>query len=271
MLETTFANSERKSADAAGVTSVLKALDVLEVFTSERPALGVGEISLQVGLGKSTVHKLLRTLVQRGYVKQDPSSKKYSLTLRVWRVGMVALSTVNVRQVVLPYMREVSNTTGEQSTLWLYEDGRVVCVERVETRHRVRSYTRVGLVELASDLAVGRCLLAFQPAEEVRRVLERLEARAAKSMRAQVQRIVEQGYALNLGERWQDVRAIAVPIRDHTGTAVAAVSVSGPDSRFDENAVKAMLPDVLRTAAAASAELGYPRDAGSSMDPSREE
>jgi IclR family acetate operon transcriptional repressor len=221
--------------------------------------MGLGELAIKVGLGKSTVHKLLRTLVDRGYVRQDPATKHYALTLRSWQVGMVALSTVNVREVALPHLRRLSALTGEQSTLWLYDDGQVVCVQRVETRHRVRSYTRVGAVEPALDLAAGRCLLAHQPAAEVRRVAERLpDPGAVGALEAQLRRIRTQGYDLNTGERWTDVRAIAAPIRDHAGEVVAGLSVSGPDGRFDEDSVSAMLPHVVSVAAEISAELGHP-------------
>ena len=147
------------------IASVSKALDVLEVFSYEQPEMGLGEIALKLKMGKSSVHKVLRTLLVRGFVTQNPSTRRYRLGLRSWQLGALAVGSMDIREVAAPYLRRLSTLTGEQLTLWVYESGWAVCIDRIDSRHRMRTYTRLGTVEKPEDFASGRCLLAFSDPE----------------------------------------------------------------------------------------------------------
>ncbi|NNN18550.1 MAG: IclR family transcriptional regulator [Acidimicrobiaceae bacterium] len=240
--------------------SVSKALDVLEAFSHEHSEMALGEIALKLNMGKSTVHKLLQTLLVRGFVAQDSSTRRYRLGLRNWQLGNLAVGSIDVREVAAPYMRHLAALTGEQLTLWVYETGWAVCVDRVDSRHRVRNYTRMGTVEKPEDFASGRCLLAFSGDVEIANASERLlRARgeyAADILRKRLETIRERGYETNPGDLWEEIRAIAAPLFGHLGV-VGAISVSGPESRFDEGAIKAMLPHLLEVTREASIKLGY--------------
>ena len=240
--------------------SVSKALDVLEAFSFDQPEMALGEIALKLNMGKSTVHKLLQTLLARGFVAQDPFSRRYRLGLRNWQIGNLAVGSIDVREVVAPYLRQLAALTGEQLTLWVFERGWAVCVDRVDSRHRVRNYTRMGTVEKPEDFASGRCLLAFLDEAEISTAEDRLaKARgeeAAKSLRQKLSNIRERGYDTNPGDLWEEIRAIAAPLFGHSGVS-GAISVSGPESRFDEAAVEVMLPHLLEVTAQVSIKLGY--------------
>lgn len=252
-----FPSSEQQNVEILG--SVSKALDVLEVFTYQQPEMALGEIALKLGMGKSTVHKLLHTLLSRGFVAQDSSTRRYRLGLRNWQLGSLAAGFLNIREIVAPYLRDIAALTGEQLTLWVYEAGWAVCVDRVDSRHRIRSYTRIGTVEKPEDFASGRCLLAFSPELEVKRVLERVRAKggeaAASALLGRLEEIRARGYETNPGDLWEEIRAIAAPVFSLTGLA-ASVSVSGPQSRFDAKALGAMLPHLMDQVRKASEELG---------------
>lgn len=252
-----FPGREQQNIEILG--SVSKALDVLEAFTFQQPEMALGEIALKLGMGKSTVHKLLQTLLIRGFVAQDPQTRRYRLGLRNWQLGSLAAGFSNIREIVAPYLRHIAALTGEQLTLWVYEAGWAVCVDRVDSRHRIRSYTRMGTVEKPEDFASGRCLLAFSPEPEIKRALGRVLAKdgdaAADALSGRLAEIRVRGYETNPGDLWEEIRAIAAPVFSITGLA-ASISVSGPESRFDTNALEAMLPHLMDGVRKASEELG---------------
>lgn len=242
------------------LSSVSKALDVLESFTYEQPEMALGEIALKLEMGKSTVHKLLQTLLVRGFVAQDPATRKYRLGLRNWQLGSQVTGFLDLRNIVGPYLREIADFTGEQLTLWVYESGWAVCVDRIDSSHRIRSYTRMGTVEKPEDFASGRCLLAFLTKTEIDKALSRVASargpQAADQLMERLERIRNEGYETNPGDLWEEIRAIAAPIFSHSGLS-AAISVSGPESRFGEDSLKTLVPYLLTEVAKISSELGY--------------
>ncbi len=240
--------------------SVSKALDVLEVFSHEKPEMALGEIANKLQMGKSTVHKLLQTLLHRGFVAQNPDTRRYRLGLRNWQLGNLAVGTIDMRGVAAPHLKRLAALTGEQLTLWVLENGWAVCIDRIESRHRVRNYTSTGTVERPEDFASGRCLLAFASESEISLAVERVHRKrgkeAADELEERLEIIRSAGYDTNPGDLWEEIRAIAAPFFGHTGT-VGSISVSGPKSRFDEGAIEAMLPQLLEVARELSVQLGH--------------
>ena len=255
--DTPFPDSE-SNVEILG--SVSKALDVLEAFSYEQPEMALGEIALKLKMGKSTVHKLLQTLLVRGFVAQDPDTRRYRLGLRNWQLGNLAVGTIDLRGIVAPHLKHLAGLTGEQLTLWVLENSWAVCIDRIESRHRVRNYTRTGTVEKPEDFASGRCLLAFSPSSEINKALSRVSrARglgAVDLLEKRLATIKEGGYDTNPGDLWDEIRAIAAPFFDHAGVA-GAISVSGPKTRFDDSAIEAMLPQLLEVTGQISVELGH--------------
>ena len=207
---------------------------------------------------------MLRNLQARGYVRQDPDTRRYSLGVKLWELGVVGIGGTGLRDEAGPWLRRLSAETGEQTTLWVYDDGDVVCVDRCEASHRVRSHTGVGAREPAHLLASGRVLLARQERDEVERVLARLRdaGEDADAVAARLERVRARDHEISAGDRWPDVYAIGAPIHGHRGVAAAAISVSGPRQRFeDDGRVRAIVASVTAAATECSARLGYPLSA----------
>lgn len=255
----TFAEGEQARP---GVQSLTKALDLLEAFTFEEPEMALGEISAKLGLAKSTVHKVLRTLLVRGYVAQDPVTRRYRLGLRNWQLGSLVAASLDVRQAAGPHLHRLAALTGEQVTLWVPEQEVVVCVECIDSRHQLRTCTRPGMVANPLDLASGRCLLAHRPPAELAGLLPVLvrchePVVDPEDVAGRLAGIAERGYDVTDRSPATEGIGVAAPIRDHAGRAVAAVTVSGPVDRFDEEAVGVLVPHVLGVAGRVSAELGF--------------
>ena len=224
------------------LTSVNRALDVLEALAGD-PGSSLTQLATRLKMPKATTRRLLINLMARGYVDQDPDSRAYRLGLRCWQLGAAAVGTLDVRIKAREELERVADSTGEQATLWVYSEGYAVCVDRVESRQPVRSYTQLGSREPAVLLSAGRCLLASRSATEVDRAVAEAVASGlidddrSAALAAHLAQVTERRFDISQGDRWPDMSACAAPIRDYRGVAVAAIGISGPSTR--------LVPDLL--------------------------
>ncbi|MFT7839953.1 IclR family transcriptional regulator [Saccharothrix sp. BKS2] len=242
---------------AGGVQSLRRAFDLLERLADAGGEASLSELAATTGLPLPTIHRLIRTLVALGYVRQN-SNRRYTLGSRLIRLGETASRQFG--RWARPLLAELVDRVGETVNLAVLDGDEVVYVAQAPSRHSVRMFTEVGRRVLPHGTGVGKAMLAQLPRDEARALLERTGLPAstpntitdAAELLASLDLVVEQGYALDEGEQEVGVRCVAVPLRD--APALAAVSVSGPDSRLTKEAVTRMLPDVLRIAERLSTE-----------------
>ncbi|MER6507169.1 IclR family transcriptional regulator [Nonomuraea sp. NPDC001636] len=219
------------------VQSVERALDVLEALAEHGGEAGLSEIAARTGLPYGTIHRLLQTLLARGYVRQE-SDRRYALGGGLVRLGGIAESMVGVW--AQPYLTRMVELSGETANLAVLEGDFVVYVAQVPSPRRLRMFAEVGRRVLPHSTAVGKALLAGRAAAEAMAVFERtgMPRRTpntitdAAGMLAELGRVKERGYATDLGEEELGVHCLAVPVRDGE-RVVAAMSVSGPAERID--------------------------------------
>ncbi|MEV4392351.1 IclR family transcriptional regulator [Nonomuraea sp. NPDC049607] len=219
------------------VQSVERALDVLEALAGHGGEAGLSEIAATTGLPYGTIHRLLQTLLARGYVRQE-SDRRYALGGGLVRLGGIAESMVGVW--AQPYLARMVELSGETANLAVLEGDFVVYVAQVPSPRRLRMFAEVGRRVLPHSTAVGKALLAGRRAAEAMAVFERtgMPRRTpntitdAAGMLAELDRVKERGYATDLGEEELGVHCLAVPVRDGD-RVVAAMSVSGPAERID--------------------------------------
>lgn len=224
-------------ARVAGVQSVERALDVLEVLSEVDGEVGLAELAQRTGLAYGTIHRLLRTLVSRGYVRQD-SGRKYALGAAALRIGESAERLL--ARWARPYLARLVDVSGETANLAVPEGDLAVYVAQVPSPRRLRIFAEVGRQVLPHCTAVGKVLLAARPAEEAERGLRRtgLPARTPHTrtdlggVLDELARVRAEGYALDRGEEEVDVHCVAVPVV-HGGRTIAGMSVSGPSRRID--------------------------------------
>lgn len=220
--------------------SVERALDLLEVLASSGHEMGISELGQATKLPHATIHRLTATLVHRGYVRQDPRSRKYLLGARLVELGSSAGRMLGGSAA--PFLERLVELTGETANLALLEDGYVVYVAQASSRRMVRTFTEVGNRVLPHSTAVGKVLLAHQPRTAVERILGRNGLPAVTEntitdpavFARELDRVREGGYALDLEEQEEGVRCVAVPLLPTSGL-VAAISVSGPTGRLDHD------------------------------------
>ncbi|MEV3986666.1 IclR family transcriptional regulator [Nonomuraea sp. NPDC049758] len=219
------------------VQSVERALDVLEALAEHGGEAGLSEIAARTGLPYGTIHRLLQTLLARGYVRQE-SDRRYALGGGLVRLGGIAESMVG--GWAQPYLTRMVELSGETANLAVLEGDFVVYVAQVPSPRRLRMFAEVGRRVLPHSTAVGKALLAGRAAAEAMAVFERtgMPRRTpntitdAAGMLAELARVKEYGYATDLGEEELGVHCLAVPVRDGE-RVVAAMSVSGPAERID--------------------------------------
>lgn len=243
--------------------SVTNALAVLEAFTAERPELGVTELGQALGLGKSTVHRLLASLAARGYVRQNPQTGRYCLGFKAFEVGSLAAGRGAIREVAAPFLQDLMQAAKETVHLGILDEWDVVYIDKIDSHQPLQMFSRVGRRAPLHCTSLGKALLAFQPEEFVDRFLRRrLKAYTPSTLtdpvllRTELARVRAAGHALDDEEFAVGLKCIAAPLRDHTRRVIAALGIAGPAVRFAAERVPRLAALVREAAARASTALG---------------
>jgi IclR family acetate operon transcriptional repressor len=246
-----------------GVQSVDRALDLLEVLAAG--PRGMSEVAQAAGLPDGTAHRLLRTLVARGYVRQGPD-RRYALGTRLLGLGDGARRAAVA--AAGPFLTRLVEVSGETANLAVLEGDHVVYVAQVPSSHRLRMFAEVGRRVAAHSTAVGKVLLAGLPDPEVAALVARTGmARhtprtlgTAADLLADLATVRRRGWAVDDEEEETGVRCLAVPVVDGDRT-VAAMSVSGPTTRVPASPPTALVRGMQVAAAGFVAGLD-PSEAG---------
>ena len=256
-----------------GVSSVDNALRILRAFSYSEPTLGVSELARRLGLGKSTVHRLLQALVRQGFVTRT-SDGRYRLGLVVHELGQLVVHGLRLRQVAHPILEQLRFATDETVHLAVLEGAEVVYIERLESASTMRMFDRVGPRIPASVTSSGKCLLAWAPPDVVDEVIAAgLVRRAPRTITSEavfhgaLEEVRQRGYAVSVEEGAKDIASVAAPVRGSDGTVMAAVSIAGPVLRVNESTFARLVPLVRRAAGQISAGMGYRREVESAGQP----
>jgi len=238
---------------------------VLLAFCSAGPDLGISEVSRQVGLGKSVVHRILSSLAAHDFVTQHEQTSRYRLGPGALEVGLSALGELDVSHSARPIMVELRERTRETITLSIRVGDHRTYVAQLESPQDVRMRVEFGRTFPLYAGASGRAILAHLPRQERDEYLDATElvpltagtihSRAA--MEDELQRVVERGYAASAGERDPLAAAVAAPLWSVDGGVLGAVSICGPVPRFTPDQVLAMGELVRDGADRISAAMGY--------------
>lgn len=247
------------------VRCIDKALDVLSCFSINEPELGISDISTKLGMYKSTVHRILKTLEERGFMIQNLQNQKYRLGFKLFDLGYAVVSGLEVRDVALPLMREVSANTRETVTLNIVDNYERVCIEKVESTEAVRNFVQIGGRNPLWLAGSGKLLLAHLSGEEAERIIKgkvlglTVQGSSIKpqELREELALIRERGYSVSHSERNIGSASVSAPIRNYEGTCIAGLSISGPESRFTDERLPMLIEQVVVTARNISIRLGW--------------
>lgn len=243
-------------------TTVVKALSLLDLV-AKHPGLTLTELAQMGKLPPPTAYRLLRALVQFGLV-QVTSDHRYQPGPHCFALGAAFLAGIDLKTEARPFLEDLVEKTGETTHLGIGDGISVVYLDKVETQHPVRMYSRVGALSPMYSTGIGKALLAFGEAAVVNRVIEAgLERRTPNTitdpsrLRAELERVRARRYAIDDVENEAGIRCVAAPILGADGVAVAAISISGPAARIPDERIETMGRLVLDATSALSTRFGY--------------
>ena len=249
------------------VGALLHGLAVLDMFSWDRPVVGVADVSRQLGVHRSTASRLAATLATAGYLEPAGEQGRYRLAAKLALLGELAAAGNELRQAALPPLRELVSNLGETGHLGILDGTEAVTVAVVDGWQTVRMHSWVGKRSPAHCSSMGKALLAGLAIDDFAArypdsVLLAMTANTITS-RDELEMCLaearERGYATDREELEPHLCCVAAPVYGRDGTVVASVSVSGPASRLsDPAAMAAVAVDVRATARQVSTRLGAP-------------
>ncbi|WP_112238349.1 IclR family transcriptional regulator [Kribbella monticola] len=243
---------------SGSVQSIERAFGLLEVMADAGGMLGLSQLATASGLPLPTIHRLVRTLVDLGYLRQEPS-RQYVLGPKLVRLGESSSRMLSVW--ARPHLAHLVDELGESANMAMLDGDQIVYLAQVPSRHSMRMFTEVGRRVLPHCTAVGKAIFSQLPESEVRELLQRTgmpkhtenTITDPDAFMTQVQGTQEQGYATDEGEQEVGVRCVAVPVPDVPSRL--AISISGPAGRMTETLVSRAVPLLTEAAKSLSEDL----------------
>ncbi|MDQ7828055.1 MAG: IclR family transcriptional regulator [Armatimonadota bacterium] len=246
-----------------------RALAVIEALVASEGPLGVSELTRVLRLDKATVFRILAAWSRRGYVRQDPQTRRYDLDAGLLTLSARVLSRMDLPQRARPYLAALVTRTGQSAHLAVLAPENplwTVYVGQEKGPSRVQVDIGIGHVAPAHCTAVGKALLAGLPPDRLRAVLA--DARLTKftpktrvtlpSLERHLAVVRRQGYAVDDEEFHRNIRCIAAPVRGRGGEVVASIGISGIAADIPSGRIPPLARVVVETAARLSEELGHP-------------
>jgi IclR family KDG regulon transcriptional repressor len=255
--------SEAKAPAVPLISASVRALAVLERLSRQR-TIGLEDLSRDVKLAKPTVYRFLLTLQELGYARRIDGDR-WAMTLKLFNVGSRALDHLDLHSVARPVAEDLAEELGETVHMGILEGDSAVYVLKIESRFTIRMFSRVGRRIPLYCTAIGKIFLAYAREEEREAALKGVRLRPLTpktlttrvALKAELDRIREQGFALDDEENEEGIHCIGAPIFDHTGAVVATISVSWPGFRYERGEEGDKVDQVKAAAGRISAFLGH--------------
>lgn len=247
------------------IQAVDRALRILELFNEYETELKITDISSRMGMHKSTVHSLLKTLQVHGYIQQNEENGKYKLGLKLFERGNFVVHCLDIRSIAKKHLLDLTIITGQTIHLVILEGKEGVYIDKVEGTSGVVMFSRVGRRVPIHSSAVGKVLVAMKSREEQDQILQgyvftphtQNTILNEADFREELENVRILGYAVDNQENEPGVRCVAAPIYDHTDRVIAAISISTPISGMQDTRLEHIIDLLQQTACIISQELGF--------------
>lgn len=247
-----------EKAAGGGVQSVERVFELLELITDAGGEVSLSELSSSTDLPLPTIHRLLRTLVTKGYARQLPN-RRYALGPRLIRLGEGANKQLGA--LARPQLKNLVDSLGETSNMAVLDSDMVIYIAQVPSPHSMRMFTEVGRRAHTHDTGVGKAILAQLSNDAVRSIVGRAgmptptdrSLKNVDELLAELELIRERGYSVDEQEQELGVRCFAMAVPD--APTPSAISVSGPVSRVDERFAEKAVPLLREAVRSIAAEL----------------
>ena len=244
-----------------GVQSLDRVLDIIEFLATERVGVGVTEIANSLGLNKSTAHRMLNALWERGYIEKTAKHSNYKLGLKFIEISSLYLNKLELKTEALPYMRKLAEQAAQPVHLAIQDGTDAVYIEKIEAVNSIRMYSEIGKRIPVYCSAIGKIMLSGLKERERDEIIKNIvfskftdnTLSTREQLEAEVLDAHKKGWAIDNEEHELGIRCIAAPVYDYSGKIIAALSVSGNNiPEKDEE----MSKSVIETANAISKRMG---------------
>jgi DNA-binding IclR family transcriptional regulator len=247
------------------VPNLERALEVLETLAQQRGGMTAAELVEALEVPKNSVFRITMTLLNRGYLRRDEVTKRFSLSQKLISLGYAAVAVPELREVALEVMRSLRDRTRETVLLGTLVEDQGVVLEQIASPEPVKFLVDAGTRFPIHTSAPGKVILAFLPDDEREAIIQRLNLTrfndrtitTQQLFRDELQRARSAGYAVDRGEEMDGVHCLSAPILDYHGTPVAAVWVTGPSFRLKESQFPSLAEVLIDHARQISSRLGF--------------
>lgn len=258
----------RKTVHTYSIQVVDRAFALLDVLATSEQNLGGRELSARLALRKSTVHRLLMVLEQKGCVERSQATGKYHLGSKLFELGARAFVTLDLRDAVRPYLERLVAETGETAHFGILRQGEVVSLFNVRSPRALAMPSTIGRRIPAYCTSLGKAILAFNPDGKLKSLIEELQFRThtrntivrPSSLVAELKRVRQRGYAIDNEEFEEGLKCIGAPVRNYFGDILGAIGIAGPVFRLTKGRMSAVTKCVVNAAEELTSALGYRKE-----------
>jgi len=243
-----------------GTQAIDRALAVLKCFANGKRSVRVSDIARMLDINPSTAHRMIRVLIENGFLQQDAATSEYYLGPTTLILGQIAQRNLGLNEA-MAVLERVGRETGESANIGIPDDATALVILRVESEHPLRFDQSPGTRVPLHCTAMGKSMLAFRRDFEIN-ALGKLEAKTAKTitdpgmLAEELDEVRRRGFSTDDEESIEGVRCVGAPILGQSGYAVAAIAVQAPSVRMAESRI-AELGGRLIEAAAEISETGF--------------
>lgn len=250
------------------VQSIDRVIDIIEALSNAPNGITLSDLATMTELHISTTHRLVVSLVNRGYVRKDPSNGKYRLTLRMYEIGSRVSGVLDLTTLSRPYLDDLAISTQEVVHLVKHDGNNVIYLYKSEPfQPFVWMSSFIGHRNPMYCTGVGKSILAFLPEAEIKSIWQQTDIQTYTAhtitdfsvMQQELQLIRKRGYALDNEEHEEGVRCVACPIFDYSNQPVASISVSAPVFRMPDATIEKIAVKLKAATAEISQLLGCTR------------
>lgn len=246
------------------ISKAIQLLDLLLPQGKEKE-LSVTEMSRELDMPVQSVHRILGSLMEHGFVAQNAKTKKYKLGLSIMKYGFLMWDSLMLRTVARPFMEELSQKTKETVYLATRENAEGVYIDSVDSPQILKISEPIGLKLPLFIGASNRVILAYLPRKAQEAILAEVEWETVPSLKPlsreyieeEILTIYKQGYAVTEGEATEGTTGIAAPIFSYENRVIGSLNVAGPTLRFTVDTTEKNSMLVKKYADLISEELGY--------------
>ena len=246
------------------INSIIRATNILELYTRlDIEYLGVAEISKELGLHKTTVFRVVKTLEHQGWLRQDAPNGKYRLSSKLITLASAVTRNASVDDLILQEMRDLRDEYNEDVVLTGLIDDVAVCMEKVQSNNMLRVHSRVGRVSNLLRGSTGKTLLAFFPEEKAQRILDhsfsnsKEDQEERKRLEQTILQIREEGFCSTTSEQDPGITSVTVPVFDREGRIRYSLALLGEENRMRQKGLPQMLQSLRQSASRLEEDMNF--------------